>query len=904
LSDSGVPPPTGESPAKGQPERLGKYEIVDRLGQGNMGVVYKAHDPFLERDVALKVMLPKVAEDPEGKFRFEREARAVARMVHPHVVTVFDLGYHTDGSPYIAMELLDGEDLQHSLRQGAPLSLGRKVEIVLQVLEGLGRAHAAGIVHRDIKPANVFLTRDGNVKIMDFGVAFTKSSGTSIGVAVGTPDYMSPEQVSGGSVDERSDLFSVGAMLLELVSGRRPFHGESLVSILYKIAHEEPKIELPEGPEYEALEPILRRALVKEVTERYQTATSFAEALEAYAKVLPAEAASTAGAPTPESASHQETIALPSIPGLTDGAPEGEEGDEPILLSLDFTTAPYAPEPPPPPADPGPVFKTMRDIYARRQTGHLRFTHGRSHRSLRFVDGQVRHAMSDVDGERLGDVLVRYGKLTQEILDRAKPIVLGKKRRLGPVLLENAFLDRATLDEGVGLHAREILFECAGRGGGTVFFEESPPGEPVKEDAASNLSTVELVLEAARRVADPAVVRNVLGDLDRVLLKDEAAFRGLTNIAFTPADGFLASQIDGSTSARDVFKLIPLPAENVERSLFSLLCTGVVEYRAPVARTSQTIRMPSPVAESTMRIPAPPAPPASDPVVFPPAARPVAARPPHPTDGSGAGRDLERERQRVETTSRSLEESRHQIVDAYEGLNRDHFEVLGIARTANDIEVKEAYFRLARSFHPDTRVDPALADVADMRHAVFLRLGEAFEKLRTKDSRTQYALSLPQPGHRFPGYVGLAGETEAQTEAAHAAWLATESLRLAETKLKAGQFWEAIQYAEAAFPNLEPHDKLRASVLLARAKAKNPKWAKDAERSLQQIAKEHPRSLEAWLALGDIYKAGGLTSRAVATFRKVLELDPENHHARAALKELEGPDPGSSGIFKKIFKKN
>ncbi len=897
-------PPTGQSPPQGQPERLGKYEIVDRLGQGNMGVVYKAHDPFLERDVALKVMLPKVAEDPEGKFRFEREARAVARMVHPHVVTVFDLGYHTDGSPYIAMELLDGEDLQHSLRQGSPLSLGRKIEIVLQVLEGLSRAHRAGIVHRDIKPANVFLTRDGNVKIMDFGIAFTKSSETSVGVAVGTPDYMSPEQVSGGSVDERSDLFSVGAMLLELVSGRRPFHGESLVSILYKIAHEEPKIELPEGPEYEALDPILRRALVKEVTERYQTADAFAEALEAYARVLP-EAASSTAAAAREEAPSQDTIALPSIPGLTDEARRGEDGEEPIVLSLDFTTSPYSPEPPPPPADPGPVFKMMRDIYSRKQTGHLRFSHGKSHRSLRFVDGQVRHAMSDVDGERLGDVLVRYGKLTQDVLDRAKPIVLGKRRRLGPVLLENAFLDRAILDEGVGLHAREILFECAGRGGGTAFFEESPPGEPVTDAAASNLSTVELVLEAARRVADPAVVRNVLGDLDRVLLKDEAAFRGLTNIAFTPADGFLASQIDGTTSARDVFKLIPLPAENVERSLFSLLCTGVVEYRAPVARVSQTIRMPAPPAEPTVRIPSPAAPALSEP---PPSSspipRPLAARPPHPTDTSGAGRDLEKERLRVETTSRSLEESRRLIVDTYEALNRDHFEVLGIPRTANDVEVKEAYFRLAKSFHPDTRIDPGLADVTDMRRAVFLRLGEAFEKLRTKDSRARYAESLPHTAHRIPGLVGLAGETESQTEVAHAAWLATESLRSAETKLKAGQFWEAIQYAEAAFPNLDEHDKLKASVLLARAKAKNPKWAKDAERSLQQIAKDHPRSTEAWLALGDIYVAGSLTSRAVATFRKVLELDAENHHARAALKDLEGPDPGAGGLLKKIFKKN
>jgi serine/threonine-protein kinase len=897
VSDSGEPA-TGQGPPKGQPERLGKYEIVDRLGQGNMGVVYKAHDPFLERDVALKVMLPKVAEDPEGKFRFEREARAVARMVHPHVVTVFDLGYHTDGSPYIAMELLDGEDLQHSLRQGSPLPLGRKIEIVLQVLEGLGRAHAAGIVHRDIKPANVFLTRDGNVKIMDFGVAFTKSSETSVGTAVGTPDYMSPEQVGGGSVDERSDLFSVGAMLLELVSGRRPFHGESLVTILYKIAHEEPRIELPEGSEYEALEPILRKALVKEVAERYQTAGAFAEALEAYARLLPAEAAAAAATGALEVGS-QETIVLPPM-----GAPDadrGEEGgEEPIVLSLDFTSSPYAPEPPPPPADPGPVFKMMREIYSRKQSGHLRFTHGKSHRSLRFVDGQVLHAMSDVDGERLGDVLVRYGKLTQEILDRAKPIVLGKRRRLGPVLLENAFLDRATLDEGVGLHAREILFECAGRGGGSAFFDESPPGELLTDDAASNLSTVELVLEAARRVADPAVVRGVLGDLDRVLLKDEAAFRRLTNIAFTPADGFLASQIDGTTSARDLFKLIPLPSENVERSLFSLLCTGVLEYRAPVARTSQTIRMPPP--EATVRMPAPSAPDdlPPTPTASHPIPKPVMARPPHPTDGSGAGRDLEKERQRVETTSRSLEESRRLIVDAYEALNRDHFEVLGIARNANDVEVKEAYFRLAKSFHPDTRVDPALADVADMRRAVFLRLGEAFDKLRTKDSRARYAETLPQPGHVVAGIVGLAGETDA----AHAAWLASESLRLAETKLKAGQFWEAIQYAEGAFPNLDEHDKLKATVLLARAKAKNPKWAKDAERSLQETARAHPRSVEPLLALGDIYRSGNITSRAVATFRKVLELDPENHHARTALRELEGPDPGSGGLLKKIFKKN
>src|SRR4029077_13410943 len=129
--------------------------IVAFLGKGAMGAVYHAHDSFLDRDVALKVMLPQIADDPEHKARFEREARAVARMMHPNVVTVFDLGYHTDGSPYIVMELLRGHDLLYPLRNGPALSLDRKLAIILQVLEGLSHAHAAGIVHRDIKPANV-----------------------------------------------------------------------------------------------------------------------------------------------------------------------------------------------------------------------------------------------------------------------------------------------------------------------------------------------------------------------------------------------------------------------------------------------------------------------------------------------------------------------------------------------------------------------------------------------------------------------------------------------------------------------------------------------------------------------------------------------------------------------------
>jgi serine/threonine-protein kinase len=264
--------------------KIGKYEIVKPLGKGAMGIVYLAHDTILERDVALKVMVSTIADDPELNDRFKREARAVAKMAHPNVVNVFDLGSHTDGSPYIAMELLKGQDLQKAVRSGPSLSLERKVAIIVQVLAGLAHAHQAGIVHRDIKPANIFLGDDGTVKIMDFGVArLTTASMTGTGNIVGTADYMSPEQVKGAKVDGRSDLFSVGCMLYELIAGQRPFHSDNLMAIFYKITHEEANFALlPRGPEYEALLPYLQKALAKSLDERYQSAQEFALELRHY----------------------------------------------------------------------------------------------------------------------------------------------------------------------------------------------------------------------------------------------------------------------------------------------------------------------------------------------------------------------------------------------------------------------------------------------------------------------------------------------------------------------------------------------------------------------------------------------------------------------------------------------
>ena len=571
------------------PDRLGKYEILARLGQGAMGVVYHAHDPLLDRDVALKVMLAQVAEDPEQKLRFEREARAVARMMHPNVVTVFDLGYHTDGAPYIAMELLRGHDLLHALRNGPYLTLDRKLAIILQVLEGLGHAHAAGIVHRDIKPANVFLPDEGMAKIMDFGVArFTMSSVTSTGVVVGTADYMSPEQVSGVRVDGRSDLFSTGAMLCELLTGHRPFHGESLVTILFKITHEEPRLDLPPGPEHAALVPILQKALAKDVADRYQTASEFVDALQAYLARSPA---SVGAADAPFADGDAATAS-----GRT-GVGRAQETMDlgPLVLNLDFSTeAADSRRRGPPEAGAGAQFRPARGPASRLPAAPRGSTRDRSRAISTSSTAAAGAASASWRGRSCTGPAIpaasTSGTCSFATAGSGRPTSTRRSRSsCGIAGVSGEFSwpwdcsIGAVLDEAVGLHAREILFDAMGQTDGSFTFEESAPEPLGPDDAASNLSTVELILEAARRVQDPAVVRRVLRNLDLVPVVARDAFNRFRNIALTPADGFLLSRIDGKAMARDLFKLIPLPAEDVERSLFGLLSTGVVEYQVAAA---------------------------------------------------------------------------------------------------------------------------------------------------------------------------------------------------------------------------------------------------------------------------------------------------------------------------------
>ena len=271
---------------------LGPYEIVAPLGAGGMGEVYRAQDSRLGRDVAIKVLPAAVSESPDALARFEREARAVALLSHPNILTLHDFG-KSDGVSYAVLEFLDGETLRERLAAG-PLSLRKAVEVGVQIARGLAAAHGKGIAHRDVKPENVFLTRDGQVKILDFGLARhagdstldrpdspTLPPATEPGVILGTVGYMSPEQVRGGVSDYRSDIFALGCVLYEMVTGRRAFQRETAAETMTAILKDDPvdgsaaAVAIPPS-----LERIVRRCLEKRPEERFQSTRDLIFALE------------------------------------------------------------------------------------------------------------------------------------------------------------------------------------------------------------------------------------------------------------------------------------------------------------------------------------------------------------------------------------------------------------------------------------------------------------------------------------------------------------------------------------------------------------------------------------------------------------------------------------------------
>ena len=281
-----------------QYRRVGKFELHELIGEGAMGAVWKAYDSVIRRYVALKILSSAIGRTQDARARFLREARAAGALQHRNIVTIYDLG-EADGQLFIAMELVDGRDLSQLIAQQEALSLERKLDIAIEVLQGLAYAHGRGVIHRDIKPSNVRIASDGSVKIMDFGIARLQSADvTGSGAIVGTPTYMAPEQITNGPITPATDLFAMGCLLYELLSYRKPFEGETVHGVLYQVLTTDPKpLRTLAASIPTSLERLVAKALNKVPEDRYETARHMQSALSSIRAALSGASETTLLAP-------------------------------------------------------------------------------------------------------------------------------------------------------------------------------------------------------------------------------------------------------------------------------------------------------------------------------------------------------------------------------------------------------------------------------------------------------------------------------------------------------------------------------------------------------------------------------------------------------------------------------
>ncbi|HXK10658.1 MAG TPA: DUF4388 domain-containing protein [Vicinamibacteria bacterium] len=576
----------------------------------------------------------------------------------------------------------------------------------------------------------------------------------------------------------------------------------------------------------------------------------------------------------------------------------------------------------------------LREIYVGRRTGNLTLVRGPERQSLRFRHGHIVNAHTNVVEERLGEMLVRRQLLTAADLERATAIVVRDKRRLGEVLAELGLLDASGLEDAVALHVHEMLSKMFTWPDGTYAFAEEPDAGP--SELTLKLSTGDLILEAVRAIRDPDVVRYSLGDIDRVLALSSDPLLRFQKLTLSPEDGFVLSRIDGVASAREVVQMIPLASEKTQRCLLGLMSTGVVQFTearrprtaaAPAGATSSAPVPPTPPAGAH---PSPPAPEPPRPVSPPPAHEPPrpaaptrpASSPPHaaPTAPPPPPAAAATPAAPAGPADEKGAERRQEILAAWEGLKtRTHFEVLGLARSVGEAEVKEAYFRLAKRFHPDVHHGASLGDLRDKLEAVFIRLGEAYDVLRDPRKRADYEERLGRvrrvPSEPPGAAAGPAAAAPAQAAApepprdpAEEARLAEEAVRRAAKLVEQEKYWEAIQLLEPALPATQGKVRLRGQLLLARSKAKNPKWVKEAEEVLLAATRESPQAVDAWALLASIYAERGLKARALSTYRRVIELKPDHEEAALYLsRNAPGPeappDEAGGGLLGRLFRK-
>ncbi len=836
-----------------------RYEVLGVLGRGGMGVVYQAHDRLLDESVAIKVLKRELLAEPEAARRFRNEIKLARRVSHPNVCRIHEYGEH-GGVSYISMAFVPGHDVRQRLAEfpnGLPAE--EAFDVAIQAARGLQAIHDVGVVHRDFKTPNIMREPDGAIRLMDFGIAkaTTEGSGrlTATGMVVGTPEFMSPEQCRGLAVDARSDIYALGVVIFELFTGHVPFQGDSLMATLLKHTEEPPPLE---GPGSEGLPPgvvpVLRKALAKLPEERWSRASDVAVALEA-------ARAQAAGAPPPAVAAAPPVPAPAVAPPATPHAGRERRRSVRLELPLDISIKKLGPE--------GAVLAQERTLADNLSRTGLRVVtaldsvapgdvvlvqeiagdfQARAHVRHRFraSDGVWRLGLEFIDAEA-PDRLVRTGDWTSNVSARprartptpvpapaapasAPPLPAGRDRRSSSRIAIPLELTLERLSPGGQVLQQErTLAENVGWGGAQVLTAMS----------SLNVGDVVRVTEQGGDFQTRAAVRNAHTGPDRIRrlnleFLDRQAPDRLVPASMTPAGGTRQVPPAGAT---------PRPAPG------------------------------PPTSASAPRLA--PAAPAVTPRQAPSASMPAAAAP------AGPGRG--------------------EVLELFAALKtRTHFEVLGLERSASATQVREAYGALVRRFHPDAA---RAADVTDLQAelgAIMARLAEAQRVLTDVKRRSDYEAYLgpvrrpgPAPAAPTPAAPGDATAPEPpRPEPAYPVSIEPK-VREALELLKQEKNWDAIQLLEKALPQAQtPVQRHLVQLHLARAVIKNPKWLKRGEELLLEITRENPRHVEALLQLAGIYKGQSLRTRAERTLRKVLELDPGNGAASAALDELVGGAAG------------
>lgn len=832
-----------------------RYELTSELGRGNFGDVYRARDQLLNRDVAIKrVRLENISEPSnlqEAKQRFLREASIAAQLNHPNIVTIFDI-IDAPTTSFIVMEFLNGRTLEALLKQKKRFGLQDTLEILSQAADALDYAHQSKVIHRDVKPANIMIADTGRVKVMDFGIAKSEASGdmTSAGIIVGTPHYMSPEQAQGETkLDGRADLFSLGCVMYECLSGEKPFRGDNAIGILMKIVGDSrPTLEYDELGLHPGLGEVVERALAKEPEKRFGSGAELIDALRSLPEIETPHKGGGAGA----------TVSQPLITRRDSGTESVFDPD--VRGSLNEKT----------------LAEVIREVYAARKTGILHLQKEGIKKRIYFRKGTIVFANSDVNDDRLGEFLIRVGDIDRSLFDLASRVMKQTGQRLGRTIVELGKMSEEAMESKVREQIKGILFSLFDWGSGDYGFERLD--QPVEEDIILDLSTADTILEGIRSMNSPERVRSALGDLDRVLEHSENPLLLYQQISLTPAEGFVLSRVDGSTTVAEAASISPLGEEETLRCVYGLVSAGVLELQDP--SSCPTSRMHGrDKGETEIRAPRVDVPrPEED--VPPPVERVKSSKSPPEAARAGPWPEEQEILDDIAAKHASLS-----------GAN--YYEMLGIEPTADYAEIKKAYYVMVKKYHPDRHHSPRLRSIHGLLEELFVKVQTAYEVLSTPMERRRYDESI---GSRSKSSASSPGARGSETSSP------THSDEIAEARYRDGKrhfdnmsYHDAIQCLEEAV-RLNPR-KASYHRLLAMALSKNPHWKKEAELHFRKAIEIKSTDLESHLGLAEIYEIFGLDKRAQKMYQRVLELDPENELAQ---EKVHGKRGGGKKGLKKL----